>query len=147
MKSRYSHIYSKAIKSISKIELLNKIRQVVQPGEPIQGRKSYFGQSVFNNMSKFQNVFNFDPRDLAVCLHIFLNLPITKNEIVVNLNMDDYLVLSNEIIENFELNLLHIFYRCHPKNRKIKLTSNFLTKRKSSIINRFENQNKFMKSL
>lgn len=37
MRSRYSHIYTNAIKSLGKAELLRKIRQIVQPGEAIYG--------------------------------------------------------------------------------------------------------------
>ena len=72
MRSRYSHIYTNAIKSLGKAELLRKIRQIVQPGEAIYGRKTYYGQNIFNNLTAFSSVFNIDLRDLEICFHLFL---------------------------------------------------------------------------
>lgn len=146
MRSKYSHIYENAIKSMGKIELYRKISQIIKPGEPINGRKSYFGQLMHNNITKFENVFNIDPRDLAVCLHLFLNLPITYHEIQSS-DMNDLLLVTNEVIETFELNILSIYYRCYPNERKIKLSTNEITKIKSNILNRFKNQNEFMHQL
>ena len=131
---------------MGKIELYRKISQIIKPGEPINGRKSYFGQLMHNNITKFENVFNIDPRDLAVCLHLFLNLPITYHEIQSS-DMNDLLLVTNEVIETFELNILSIYYRCYPNERKIKLSTNEITKIKSNILNRFKNQNEFMHQL
>lgn len=144
MRSRYIHIYEKAIKSLGKIELYRKISQIIHPGESITGRKSYYGKIIQNNISKFNNVFNLDPRDLAVCLHLFLNLPVTTQDIQSS-DMNDLLLVSNQVVETFELNLLGIYYRCYPKKRKNKLSTVEITKIKNNIRNRFENQNNFMK--
>ena len=139
MRSRYSHIYSNAIKSLGKVELLKKISKIIQPGEPINGRKSYYGKTIFNNFTDFQSVFNYDPREIAICLHFYFNLPITYADIICD-NMEDFLFLSKEIINNFQLNLLNIYYRCYPTQRNNKLTSNEIIMKKSNIIDRFANK-------
>ena len=82
MRSRYTHTYEKAIKSLGKIEMLKTIRKIVQPGENIQGRKSYF-----------------------------------------------------------KLNILSIYYRCYPNDRKHKLSTTETIKIKGNLMNRFRNIN------
>ena len=145
MRSRYSHIYTNAIKSLGKAELLRKIRQIVQPGEAIYGRKTYYGQNIFNNLTAFSSVFNIDPRDLAICFHLFFNLPITQQKITSK-NMEILLNIKDFVINAFEHNILSMFYRCYPKERKNKLSSEWISKKRRNTVNHFENHNNFMKN-
>lgn len=143
MKSRYSHTYQKAMKSLGKVQLLKKITNIIKEGSVI-GRKSYYGQTIYNNVTTFQYSINMDPRDLAVCLHMYFDLPIRYRDIICS-DMDSLLELSNEISENF-LNLIKsIYLRCYPHERKNKLTTNTLTKLKGNILNRFENKERLSK--
>ena len=145
MRSRYSHTYQNAIKSLGKVELLRRISKIIQPDEPISGRKSYYGQIIFNNFSKFQSIFVLDPREIAICFHLYLNLPITYDAISCD-NMDDLLLIANQIVENFELAILSIYYRCYPKHRNPQLNSNEIVKMKGNIIiTRFSNKNSIKK--
>ena len=144
MRSRYSHIYSNAVKSLGKVQLLKEISKIVNPGEPINGRKSYYGQLIFNNMSNFKSVFILDPKEIAICIHMYLNLPITYNNIACS-NMDELLYISHQIIEEFKLTLLSMYYRCHPNIRKEKLSTDEIIKFKGNIQNRLDNKNEVNK--
>ena len=142
MKSRYSHTFKKGIESLGKVQLMKKISNIVAKGS-ILGRKSYYGQVIYNNMTSFKTIINLDPRDLAVCIHMYLNLPIRYNDIACS-DMNSLLELSKEISETFLKMIQNIYTRCYPtERRKIKLNTNVLRKLRGNILNRFQNQQNF----
>ena len=142
MKSRYSHTFKKGIESLGKVQLMKKISNIVAK-RSILGRKSYYGQVIYNNMTSFKTIINLDPRDLAVCIHMYLNLPIRYNDIACS-DMNSLLELSKEISETFLKMIQNIYTRCYPtERRKIKLNTNVLRKLRGNILNRFQNQQNF----
>ena len=142
MKSRYSHTFKKGIESLGKVQLMKKISNIVKKGN-VLGRKSYYGQTIYNNLTSFKTVLNMDPRDLATCLHMHLNLPIRFSDIVCS-DMNSLLILSKEISDTFFELIENIYTRCYPSDRqKIKLNTNALRKLRGNILNRFQNKQNF----
>ena len=99
MKSKYQHTFQKGLEAIGKVQLLKKISKIVGNGNVI-GRKSYYGQIIFNNFSSFKYSLNLEPRDLAVCLHLFFGLPVKYGDIACS-DMQDLLFVSNEVVDAF----------------------------------------------
>ena len=59
--------------------------------------------------------------------------------------MDELLYISHQIIEEFKLTLLSMYYRCHPNIRKEKLSTDEIIKFKGNIQNRLDNKNEVNK--
>ena len=138
MKSKYQHTFQKGLEAIGKVQLV-KISKIVGNGNVI-GRKSYYGQIIFNNFSSFKNSLNLEPRDLAVCLHLFFGLPVKYGDIACS-DMQDLLFVSNEVVDAFFKILDQMYKRCYPVKRKVKLSTNSISKLRNNILNRIGNKN------
>ena len=70
MKSRYKNSFEKMKKVFGEIELHKQLLNDLGENQPISGRKTYYGQSVFNIVNGTKDIFEYCPRDIAFSLHI-----------------------------------------------------------------------------
>lgn len=122
MKSRNKHTYDKMVKSLGEIELQKQLLKELGVNQPVSGRKSYYGQSIYNFLNGTKDIFDFNPREIAYSLHLTFNLPIQAHDIQI---IDKDFITKNAkfITEEFFLSLKTIFLRLHPKMREGKLNS------------------------
>ena len=108
MKSRYKNSFEKMKRVFGEIELHKQLLNDLGENQPISGRKTYYGQSVFNIVNGTKDIFEYCPRDIAFSLHLAHSLPITQ----VDFKMNDvqYLMKNYEkIIENFDSTMKVIY--------------------------------------
>ncbi|KAK8895023.1 hypothetical protein M9Y10_023465 [Tritrichomonas musculus] len=122
MKSRNKHTYDKMVKNLGEIELQKQLLKELGENQPVTGRKSYYGQKIFNSINGTRDIFEINPREIAFSLHIAFNLPIKSlnNQI----QSKDFITKNAKYIaDDFFISLKTIFLRLHPKNRQGKLNS------------------------
>ena len=122
MKSRYKHSFDKMKKVFEEIDLHKQLLHDLGENQPIRGRKTYYGQPIFNIINGTKDIFEYSPRDIAYALHLINLLPIEK----VNIDINDLKFVSenkNLIVKSFYSTMKVIYLRINPKERTNKLSS------------------------
>ena len=122
MKSRYKNSFEKMKKVFGEIELHKQLLNDLGENQPISGRKTYYGQSVFNIVNGTKDIFEYCPRDIAFSLHIANSLPFEKIEFKMN-DVQFLLKSYDKILDNFYSTMKVIYLRLNPKERANKLNS------------------------
>ena len=116
MKSRYIHTFEKMKKALGKIELHRKMLKDLKLNQPIRKRNSYYGQKIYNKIKTFTDVFEGNPRDVALSLSLKFGFPVTMRDISV-WDFTTIFELSDDIFKNFFQALKNLQNRINPTMR------------------------------
>ena len=83
MKSRYVHTFEKMKKALGKAELHKRMLRDLKINQTIRERKSYYGQKIYNEIKYFGDIFEGNPRDIALSLALKFDFPASMKELAV----------------------------------------------------------------
>ena len=135
MKSRNINTFEKMKKALGKAELHKKMKKELGIGVPIRSRTSYYGRKINNQIESFTDVFEGNPRDIAMSIAIEMGLPVSLRELNV-WDINSIFMISHEIFSNFMSNIRNVRNRIHPSTKHRLYSSSLKITKGKNIINR-----------
>ena len=122
MRSRYRHTYQNMLRTVNTTMLWKSLVSFLGVGSKVSGRRTYYGQTVEVRLRMSPNVLSMNPRDLAIAHHMEFGLPISSLELE-SWNMNFIAGHSDQIVNNFMVNLASIYRRLYPQAKPVRLNS------------------------